>query len=123
MEKTAVVDVDETLFISGFVSQLLRKAAAKLFKLSLAFQKPNKQLIEKLKEYDVVIVLTARGENYRSFTERQLKHHGVKFNQLVMCQYNKLIYLWKKGIIETIKPCEWFDDIKQLKEYGLEGYR
>lgn len=44
------------------------------------FQKPDPYLIDKLRSYDTIIILTARGENYRNFTEKQLKKHGIKYN-------------------------------------------
>lgn len=119
--KTIVVDVDETLFKSRKISYYLRFIAKLLFKISLMLQKPNRELISKLSEYDRVIVLTARGESYRRLTEKQLKQSGIKYDSLIMCDYTALIFEWKKKIVEKISPSAWVDDIKG-KFIGVEGY-
>jgi uncharacterized HAD superfamily protein len=119
--KTIVVDVDETLFKSRKICFFLRAIAKMLFKLSLFLQKPNTRLIKKLNEYDTIIVLTARGENYRKFTERQLKKHGVKYDKLIMYNYSDSIFSWKSKTVAAIFPDEWIDDVKD-RYVGIEGY-
>lgn len=119
--KTIVVDIDETLFKSGKISYCLRFVAKLLFKLSLMLQKPNREIISKLSEYDRVIVLTARGESYRQLTEKQLRRSRIKYDSLIMCDYITLTFEWKKKIVEKISPSAWVDDIKG-RFVGVEGY-
>jgi len=119
--KTVVVDIDETLLKSRKICYYLRTLAKMLFKLSLYLQKPNKKLIDKLSEYDNVVVLTARGENYRKFTDKQLKRHGVRYDKLIMCNYSDLTFSWKSKTVATISPDKWIDDIKD-RYVGIEGY-
>ncbi|MEM3727608.1 MAG: hypothetical protein QXF75_00215 [Candidatus Bathyarchaeia archaeon] len=118
-ERVIIVDVDETLFKSRLICRFLRKVAQILFKLSLNLQKPNKELINKLRHYDRVVILTARGVNYWNLTERQFRKHHVCYNEIIMCNYSKMIYNWKKSIVERIHPDAWIDDIKS---FGVEGY-
>jgi len=68
------------------------------------FQKPDPYLIDKLRSYDTIIILTARGENYRNFTEKQLKKHGIKYNKLIMCNYSDLIFSWKSREVSKNFP-------------------
>jgi uncharacterized HAD superfamily protein len=118
--KTVVVDIDETLLKSRKICYYLRTLAKILIKLSFYFQKPNEKLIDRLNEYDNILVLTARGENYRSFTEKQLKRCGVKYNRLIMCNYSDLILAWKRQNVAAISPNEWIDDLKD-KYTDIEG--
>lgn len=113
--------MDETLLSTGKLARLLLVAAKILFKLSLLMQRPNRKLIEKLQEYDNIIILTARGEGYRKITERQLRRHGIPYNQLIMCNYQSLIFRWKKAIVKEIKPRAWIDDLRAAFK-GVEGY-
>lgn len=119
--KTIVVDIDETLFKSRKICYYLRAIAKFLFKLSLLLQKPNRELIDRLDEYNTIIVLTARGENYRQFTEKQLKKHRVRYDKLIMCNYGNLTFSWKNKIVAAISPNNWIDDIKD-RYVGIEGY-
>lgn len=118
-ERIIIVDIDETLFKSRLICRFFRKVAQILFKLSLNLQKPNEELINKLRHYDKVVILTARGVNYWNLTERQLQKHHVHYDEIIMCNYSKLIYTWKKSIVERICPDAWVDDIKS---FGVEGY-
>ncbi|MEM2738295.1 MAG: hypothetical protein QXK93_04860 [Candidatus Bathyarchaeia archaeon] len=119
--RTIVVDIDETLLISGKLSKILRWLARQLFKIALFAQKPNKTLINELKKYDKIIILTARGINYKELTEKQLRRHHIKYNSLIMCNYTYMIYQWKLSVTQKLKPTIWVDDIKDRK-IGIEGY-
>lgn len=119
--KKIVVDIDETLLKSRKICYFLRYMAKILFKLSLMFQKPDLFLISKLASYDTIIVLTARGENYRNFTKKQLKKYGIRYDKLIMCDYVNLIFKWKSEKVSEISPNEWIDDLKN-RYIGFEGY-
>jgi hypothetical protein len=117
-----VVDLDETLFKSGKISYYLRTLAKILFKLSLRFQKPDKNLIAELAEYGTVIVLTARGDSYFNLTKKQLIRHGVTYDKIYMSNYRDLTMDWKKVIVFKEKPDKWVDDMKDYVPVGAEGY-
>lgn len=119
--KTIVVDIDETLLISSRLSKLLSWIARQFFKLSLFTQRPNRKLVCKLQKYDEIIILTARGVNYKRFTEKQLRRHRITYDRLIMCNYTCLIYRWKLSVVEKVNPTVWIDDIKDVK-VGKEGY-
>lgn len=119
--KVIVVDIDETLLISKKLSKMFAWVARQFFKLSLFVQTPNRELISKLEEYDEIVVLTARGVNYRDFTEKQLRRHQIKYDSLIMCNYTYLVYRWKTSVVRKVKPTTWIDDIKDRK-VGIEGY-
>lgn len=115
------MDIDETLLISRKISKILSWISRQFFKLSLLTQSPNQELIKKLKEYEEVIILTARGVNYRKFTEKQLRRHHIKYDDLIMCNYTYLVYQWKSSVVQKFQPTIWIDDIKRIK-IGKEGY-
>ncbi|MEM2368115.1 MAG: hypothetical protein QXQ50_07795 [Candidatus Bathyarchaeia archaeon] len=119
--RSIVVDIDETLLISSKPTKFFRWIARQFFKLSLLFQKPNKVLIDKLINYDDVIILTARGTNYKKWTEKQLRMHRIKYDRLIMCNYTVVLYQWKMSIIRSLNPTVWVDDVKE--SVGLEGYK
>jgi len=119
--KRIVVDIDETLFVSRKICYYLRYFAKILFKLSLWLQKPNLKLIQMLKDYDEVIILTARGEEYRQFTIKQLAKNNIKYDRLIMCDYSSITFDWKRKEVEKIAPCVWIDDMKN-RFVGVENY-
>lgn len=120
--KKIVVDIDETLLKSRKICLFLRYLAKILFKLSLTLQKPDLHLISKLRSYDMIIILTARGENYRNFTEKQLKKYGIRYHKLIMCDYSNLLFSWKSRKVSEISPDAWVDDLKS-RYVGVEGYQ
>lgn len=119
--KTIVIDIDDTLLKFTTLGRLLRLLAKQLFKLALFIQKPDRDLIRKLSNYDYIVILTARGENYRKFTVKQLRRHKIPYDKLIMCDYARTIYMWKKQLVEENKPDVWIDDAN--KTFGLESYK
>lgn len=119
--KTIIVDIDDTLLKFTTLGRIFKLLAKQFFKLSLFTQKPDRKLIQKLYNYDNIIILTARGENYRKFTVKQLKRHKIPYDKLIMCDYSKTIYMWKKQLVEENKPNVWIDDAN--KTFGLESYK
>ena len=82
-------------------------------KILRLIEKPNREMITKIKDYDVVIILTGRNKAYRELTEQQLKRFGVKFDKLIMHPELDRILDWKREQIEKLKregEVEWFDD-------------
>ena len=118
--KIAVVDIDDTLAIPRKWTYYLWTIARWIFNVGRHLQKRNNALFESLKEYDEIIILTARTEKHRKITEYQLKKFGVKLDKIIFCPINQVIYEWKQRELEKIgKDVDWFDNLKYT--YGAEG--
>jgi len=111
-KKIAVVDMDDTLAIPRKFTYYLWTISRLIFKLGILLQRRNDALFETLKEYDEIIILTARTEKYRKITEYQLKKFGITPQKIIFCPMNQVIYEWKKKELEKVgENFDWFDDL------------
>ena len=117
--KIAIVDVDDTLAIPRKLTYYLWTVARAIFNLGRHLQKRNNILFEKLKDYDEIIILTARTEKHRKITEHQLEKFGLNPSRIIFCPINQVIFEWKKKELEKLGEHDWFDNLKYT--YGAEG--
>jgi len=109
-----VVDVDDTLLISGKASHFFWWLSLQFQRIGRRLQKPNASLIPRLSGYDRVIVLTGRDTKESQFTENQLKKAGVNFSSLVCCPRKQIINEWKTATVRNLGESDkivWIDDI------------
>jgi len=122
-KRIAVVDMDDTLAIPRKLTYYLWTLARWIFNLGRYLQKRNDNLAELLKNYDEIIILTARTEKHRKITEHQLRKFGVNPDKIIFCPINDVIFNWKKNVVKSLEQTEehveWFDNL--LYTYGEEG--
>lgn len=89
LAKTWLIDIDGVIFIHNYYLTHKKESLTKGIKKLLKF----------IKKDDYVILLTARDEKYKEFTEKALKKFKIRYNQI--------IYNLPKGeriLINDIKP-------------------
>jgi len=116
--KLAVVDLDETLFLSTRRTKIIwmiRNVINKVLnRLAFACQKPNRLLLSRLETFDNIVILTGRSPGMRKASEEQLARHGVRYGMMIFRPPD--LYLdWKKSVVEGFSSLpgtsvEWFDD-------------
>jgi uncharacterized HAD superfamily protein len=80
--KTYFIDIDGTIVPNLTISDLEKYIHVPNYIQDLL---PGvKKFFETLYNNDVVIFTTARGSQYKELTERTLRHHRIKYHQLIM---------------------------------------
>ncbi|MEM3714989.1 MAG: FkbM family methyltransferase [Nitrososphaeria archaeon] len=110
-KKTAVVDMDDTLAIPRKMTYYLWTLSRWIFNLGVRLQKPNGELLQKLKDYDNIIILTARTKKHQKVTEYQLWKFGIKPSKVIYCPLDEIIYHWKKRIVKDLGEVDWYDNL------------
>jgi hypothetical protein len=86
IKPTCICDLDQTLFYNTVATRVLQAIAHKIFELSILLQKPNKELLEKIKnEYDDIVIVTSRSdEELRTITLKQVALWKIPYTKLIM---------------------------------------
>lgn len=80
--KTYFIDIDGTIVPNLTLEDLEKYSQVPNFIQDLL---PGvKDFFNHLHKYDVVIFTTARGSEFKELTERTLRFHKIKYNQLIM---------------------------------------
>lgn len=113
--KRLVVDLDGTLFKRNFWARFWYNLHLWCYKQSIRSQKidgwTNTVILLNKYSKKKVIILTGRDERlYKEETLKQLKRHGIHYDEFIICPNSELVMDWKKKFIE--KNDEWLDDEK-----------
>jgi len=112
--RTLVVDIDDTLLIGGRLSRFFWWISLQMQRIGRRLQRVNPEVVSKLVDYDVVVVLTGRDAKESRFTEDQLRGAGISFDRLICCPRKKLISEWKWSAVRELgkdNPIVWIDDM------------
>jgi len=110
-KEIAVFDLDNTLYDNGLITRVLQWIAECVFKLSYLLQRPNRKMLQKLTEYNKVIILSARSrDRYLSVTLRQVKKNGIRYNKIILFPERTIKLGWKKKVISSLGNVDWYDD-------------
>lgn len=83
--KTFFIDIDGTLLQQfDFEEMLVAKTETEIENLTVPFRVAVERLNEWFMRGDHIVLTTARPENLREFTVKQMAIAGIQFNQLVM---------------------------------------
>lgn len=110
-KEVVVFDIDNTLYNNGLITRVLQRIAEYVFKLSFLLQRPNRKMLQKLNEYDKVIILSARSrDRYLSVTLRQFKKNGIKYDKIILFPERSIKLEWKKKVTGSLGNVDWYDD-------------
>ena len=109
-----VVDLDDTLFIVSFWTHLLIKISKSLFRLGLKCEKLNRGLVDNIRNKKVIILSGRNSRWEKEISEKQLKRHNIRYEDLILCPRTEVIMDWKMKELKKIKKKYsnyfWIDD-------------
>lgn len=111
--KQAVVDIDNSLLHPGRLSWFFWRIATLAQRLGRRRQRVDHALVQKLAEYDRVIILTSRDVRDQEFTLRQLSRAGIEPDRVIFCPRREVLTRWKIVQVESLAPngpIDWFED-------------
>ena len=140
---TIIIDIDDTLCLSGRRFELAKKSNGKI-DWDIAHNpelvkedKPNLPMIDLAKRYKKdgfkIIILTGRPDSIKEVTENWLDKYGIEYDELYMRtkrEYYTKAHIFKKRIYEMyIKDdvmCAYDDDeeiIQMWNDLGISAFK
>lgn len=110
----AVVDIDDTLLNGGRLSRFFWRLSLSLQRVGRRLQRVNSPLLEELRKYETILILSGRDNGEVRFTQTQLRRAGVRFDKLICCPRKELINSWKASVVSSLDRTNgivWIDDI------------
>lgn len=114
MTGTLFVDLDDTLLLPGRFSRTLWRLARFFQMRGRARQRPNPAVLDVLRRYERVVVLTSRDDSDRDETLRMLARHGIEVSGAAFCPRREVFREWKGRKVSELAPdgpVFWMDDL------------
>lgn len=114
MSGTLFVDLDDTLLLPGRLSRSMWRIAKFFQNRGRARQQPNPAVVEAMRRYQRVVLVTSRDVADRERTLRLLEKHGIRIPEAQFCPRRDVFRDWKGRIIEETAPVgavDWMDDL------------
>jgi hypothetical protein len=108
------VDLDDTLLLPGRFSRTMWRLARFFQNRGRDRQRPNPLVLQAMRQYGRVVIVTSRDVSDRERTLRLLAKHGVHIPQAQFCPRQEVFKDWKGRVIaETAPdgPVAWMDDL------------
>lgn len=113
-----VVDLDDTLFLHTFWTRLFFSISKFWHKLALKSESLNTKLAEDIHNRKVIILTARNLYGDKDIVTQNLRKHGIKYEEIILCPRNQIMMDWKKRELEKIErkygTYFWIDDMKEL---------
>jgi len=112
--KIAIVDMDNTLVLPTFLTRICWKLSQFFRQLGIKLENYNVALVNELRDYDKVYILTGRSNSDVKLTLEQVRRVIPNFS--VEPKPSNLILGWKKQTVNAIEKLypeaevTWYDD-------------
>ena len=107
-----IFDLDNTLYKFSWYGRLLMKLSQYFYDLSCKSGRFDRELFDKYKGYEIVILTGRNAKFYKETTKEQLNRDIGTNYRLYICPKNDLAVKWKREVVEQEKPDVWLDDEK-----------
>jgi hypothetical protein len=112
--KTLFVDLDDTLLVPGRSSKRMWRLAKWFQTLGRRRQRLNPVMVDAIRKYDRVILLTSRDVSDAEATQQFLEAQGIHISEARFCPRRELFAAWKGKVIDETVPegsVDWIDDL------------